>query len=79
MRRLSQFCAVVFAVLALLALTSDRVEARRGVRIGMLVPSFTKSESVVKVLELPNIPAFTDPKGRHVDLGYYWPSIGDGQ
>ena len=69
----------MFGVVALMALTSDMAEARRGVRIGMLVPSFTKPESVIKVLELPNIPAFTDPKGRHVDLGYYWPSFGNGQ
>ena len=78
MRRLSQFCSLLLGAVVLLAVTSGMAEARRG-RIGIPIPSFSKVESVVKVLELPNSPAFTDPKGRHVDLGYYWPSTGEGR
>ncbi len=79
MRRLSQLCSLLLAAVTMLAVTSGVAEARRGGRIGIPIPSFSKGESVVKVLELPEGPAFTDPKGRHVDLGYYWPTNGEGQ
>ena len=53
-------------------------EARK-VRLPIPIPSFSKSETLVKVQDLPKQAPFIDREGNQIDLGYYWSASGEGQ
>ncbi len=71
-----QILIAVAAIGWLVTLTS-LAEARRG-RIPIYIPGTGSSDQIVKVLDLPDIPALRHPDGRYVDLGYMHKARGGG-
>ena len=71
--------AAVIAVL-LIAFTATTADARRGFRIPIVVPGIGGgSESIEKVLDLPDIPALRREDGTYIDLGYLHKGGGNGE
>ena len=66
----------VFAAIFMLVMFSNEAAARR-VRIPILIPG--ASESLVKVLEFPNIPALKRKDGKYIDLGYKFNKYSGGE
>jgi hypothetical protein len=61
------------------AATMTSAEARRGFRIPIVVPGFSGSETIQKVLDLPDIPALKRSDGKYIDLGYLHKRGGKGE
>lgn len=61
--------AAVFAVL-LIAVSASSADAKRGFRVPVAVAGMGSSETIEKVLDLPDIPALKRPDDKYVDIGY---------
>jgi hypothetical protein len=70
-------CSILAVVIFAATMTS--AEARRGFRIPIVVPGFSSSETIHKVLDLPDIPALKRSDGKYIDLGYLYKRGGKGE